>query len=141
MKERERAQDRALVALLHGVGLLVSDTGSPVATAIGDAMVALQEASARQHDEDRNGVRRSMGKGDCPEKEEDECGIRDMVGCHVCANEECEKRGKPYTLTHCPQVRAACDKCDHGEACLVSLRVVGDVRAHQHQEEESATGA
>ena len=64
MTEVERLRDKARVALLREA---VAPEDMSRAEFLFGLASELEEASAKQDDEDRNGVRRAMGKADCAE--------------------------------------------------------------------------
>ena len=67
MTEVQRLRDMALSEILKYVS--IGQRREYPDTAQGTMRLAydLDSASAKQHDEDRNGIRRQMGKKDCPE--------------------------------------------------------------------------
>ena len=73
MTEVERARDAATVGICSALGKLFTGKGEHSnAKEIWDIANDLEEVSRKQHDADRNGVRRKMGKDDCPEKKDEE---------------------------------------------------------------------
>lgn len=64
MTEVERARDKAMVALCYAA---VATAPENHKAALTEAAFDLDMASKKQHDQDRNGVVRKMGKPDCVE--------------------------------------------------------------------------
>lgn len=73
MNERELAQANLQLQMARGLGKLLLGTADATdCAALVEAAQVFEEATAKQYDLDRNGVRRVMGKKDCPEADTDE---------------------------------------------------------------------
>ena len=93
MTERERAQDELLCGIGFTLAGIVAPKDQGASHAVHDLAVTLKEASAKQHDEDRNGVRRATKLEDSPD-----------------------------TIIHCEEPNTTCKTCAVRPRCEVSGR-------------------
>ena len=138
MTERERTQDALLVEMADGLCKLLNPkhptSAENFADGIANATEAFRAASAKQDDEDRNGVRRVMGKKDCtdlpiPEDDCQACKGTGMRGpdriCGACEGTGIAGEAKaavPDRITHCEEPNTSCGTCKVRPRCDVSGR-------------------
>ena len=117
MNEVERARDELLCGIGFTLSGLLRNVSYEVdaADAVHELATLLKDASAKQHDEDRNGVRRAMQLEDCGEAEaeglphpaiptageakaaaEGACPFVD-ASCETCCTKDCDARRAPQT--------------------------------------------